>query len=541
MDRPPRQPPPRSLPAAAAAAALAQRAMGAARRVGWPALPRPQAPPPDVPPTPWQARVAAVAAAALVALAPPSVAASPPPSSLTALLASATGDALLGASKKADAAADALVGAAASLLPRGARDAGAAAAAAAAAEALLREVHDVVAQHYLDARGDGLDAAAWDAALESALAARPRDPPAARRAARAMLAFSLSDPYTRFLSPEEFRAMARYDVTGVGLNLGTGDDFSRRVGATAPRAPASSPAAPDAGVWVVGLVRGSPAAAAGVAQGDRVDAVDSAPVSARAAPVDVAQAIAAAGTPSGDRERELTLSVVKPGGGRVTASLRAPAARAAAPPASLSLAPAARGAPATATVRLDSFNARAASDVEAALGEAVERGAGRLVLDLRGNRGGLVAEGVAVASLFLPPGTPVAVTQGAKPDAERTLVAGGGGGGGGATPARARAAAASLPLVVLVDGRTASAAEIVAGALRDACRAPLAGGRTYGKGLIQSVYELGDSSGLVLTVGRYLTPTRVDIDRGGLSVDFGGVPGVGDADAVLAACRREKR
>ena len=48
-------------------------------------------------------------------------------------------------------------------------------------------------------------------------------------------------------------------------------------------------------------------------------------------------------------------------------------------------------------------------------------------------------------------------------------------------------------------------------------------------------------AGIVLTVGRYLTPTRVDIDRGGLAVDFGGVPGVGDADAVLAACRRAKR
>lgn len=71
----------------------------------------------------------------------------------------------------------------------------------------------------------------------------------------------------------------------------------------------------------------------------------------------------------------------------------------------------------------------------------------------------------------------------------------------------------SAPLLVLVNSHTASASEIVAGALHDNCRAVLAGGRTYGKGLIQSVYELSDGSGLVITVGKYLTPRGTDIDR----------------------------
>lgn len=69
------------------------------------------------------------------------------------------------------------------------------------------------------------------------------------------------------------------------------------------------------------------------------------------------------------------------------------------------------------------------------------------------------------------------------------------------------------PLTVLVNEHTASASEIVAGALQDNCRAVLAGGRTYGKGLIQSVYELSDGSGLIITVGKYLTPSGNDIDR----------------------------
>ena len=74
--------------------------------------------------------------------------------------------------------------------------------------------------------------------------------------------------------------------------------------------------------------------------------------------------------------------------------------------------------------------------------------------------------------------------------------------------------------MLLVNGSTASAAEIVSGALRDNCRAALVGERTYGKGLIQSVYELSDGSALVITVGRYITPAGTDIDREGISPDY---------------------
>ena len=92
------------------------------------------------------------------------------------------------------------------------------------------------------------------------------------------------------------------------------------------------------------------------------------------------------------------------------------------------------------------------------------------------------------------------------------------------------------PLTVLVNQHTASASEILAGALKDNCRAVLVGSRTYGKGLIQSVYELSDSSGLVLTVGRYRTPALVDIDREGIQPDFGRMPGRQEAAARLKAC-----
>lgn len=94
-----------------------------------------------------------------------------------------------------------------------------------------------------------------------------------------------------------------------------------------------------------------------------------------------------------------------------------------------------------------------------------------------------------------------------------------------------------LPVTVLVNDRTASASEILAGALQDNCRAVLAGGRTYGKGLIQSVYELADSSGMVVTVGKYLTPSGSDIDKLGILPDFRNQPTRGEAVSRLAACR----
>ena len=92
------------------------------------------------------------------------------------------------------------------------------------------------------------------------------------------------------------------------------------------------------------------------------------------------------------------------------------------------------------------------------------------------------------------------------------------------------------PGVRLSPGRSASASEILTGALKDNCRATVAGSRTYGKGLIQSVYELSDGSGLVLTVGKYVTPGLNDIDRQGIQPDFAMFPGFAKAQEELSAC-----
>ena len=116
-----------------------------------------------------------------------------------------------------------------------------------------------------------------------------------------------------------------------------------------------------------------------------------------------------------------------------------------------------------------------------------------VVLDLRGNRGGLLGQAVAVASAFLAEGV-VAQTGGRHPDAARTYVSAG--------PDLAR----GVPLVVLVDGRTASAAEIVAAALSDRGRGVVVGSATTGKGLIQAVVPLPNGGELLVTWSRVLAP-----------------------------------
>lgn len=408
------------------------------------------------------------------------------------------------------------------------------------AAALVQEVWETVDSNFLDARGAGFNHASWNAFRDETLAHPPRDLPAARTMARKLVS-RLRDPYSRFLDVSEFGAMAKYDVSGVGLNLGTADELERKTTLAIPdgRAPEGG------GIWVVGLIRGLPAAAAGIEQGDQLLELEGLGLAERT-PFEVASLLAGQdgalpgvfGWENAAPPPPLTLKVRKLSGAEAMLSLPRPTR---APQPSPVSSTAAHGG-GDAVIRLRSFTARAQRDVAEALrelglddassgsGNGNESGGGRggrrLVLDLRGNRGGLVSEGAEVARLFLGGEAPVVRTMGRAATAPAPRAAG------------VQPAVSSAPLAVLVDGHTASAAEIAAGALRDNCRAVLVGpGRTYGKGLIQSVYELSDGSGLVLTVGKYLTPAGTDIDRQGLVPDFASLPTPRQAAATLDACR----
>ena len=152
------------------------------------------------------------------------------------------------------------------------------------------------------------------------------------------------------------------------------------------------------------------------------------------------------------------------------------------------------------------FSERSADEMLQAIQELQAAGADRFILDLRGNPGGLVDTAVAVTDLWLDEGTVLI---------ERKA-------GGEERIFRSQAGDVSqgAPLVVLVDGGTASASEIVAGALRDRGRASLVGQQTFGKGSVQLVHDLVDQSSLHVTTARWFTPDENAIDGVGLTPDI---------------------
>lgn len=157
-------------------------------------------------------------------------------------------------------------------------------------------------------------------------------------------------------------------------------------------------------------------------------------------------------------------------------------------------------------VRLRAFDSRVAATLRDTLDSLATQGMSSLILDLRNNGGGLLTAAIDVSSLFLPPGTPVVELRGRIPS-QNTMF-----------NAHTNEMHYTQPLVILVNGNSASAAEIVAGALHDNDRALLIGSSTFGKGSVQSVVPLGrDDAALRLTTARYYTPAGTSIHEKGIS------------------------
>lgn len=156
-------------------------------------------------------------------------------------------------------------------------------------------------------------------------------------------------------------------------------------------------------------------------------------------------------------------------------------------------------------IRLGEFNSQASSQVSNAVKQLEKKGATSLILDLRENPGGLIKEAVNTASLFVDKGT--IVTTKSRKNKNQTFSATGN-------------KITNLPLVVLIDENSASASEIVSGALQDYKRATLVGAKSYGKGSVQAQYQLIDGSAILLTVEHYFTPHNQDINGKGLTPDI---------------------
>ena len=156
-------------------------------------------------------------------------------------------------------------------------------------------------------------------------------------------------------------------------------------------------------------------------------------------------------------------------------------------------------------IRITQFNEPTADDLQAALEELQEEGVQALVLDLRNNPGGLLSSAQEVVQKFLPRGEMIVYTQG-RDDRQKSVLR-----------ARGRERFLDIHLAILVNGGSASASEIVAGALQDHRRAILVGEKTFGKGSVQSVIGLDDGSAIRLTTAKYYTPSKRVIHEHGIT------------------------
>jgi carboxyl-terminal processing protease len=286
---------------------------------------------------------------------------------------------------------------------------------------------------------------------------------------------SLRDPYTDYLDPDELEALRALNdgaYYGVGLQV----------------------ARSGAGIVITRVYEDSPAERAGIRAGDRLVSVEGRPVAGR---VDTAVARI-----RGPVDTTVRLGVRRDGGPVRQYELERERIRI---PSVDSRAEDVAGER-VGYLRLARFTRGSADALRDAVDALREKGATSLVLDLREDPGGLVDEAVGVAGVFLPDDSEVVVTEGLH--SPRKVFRSDG-----------DPAAGGLPLVVLVNRGSASASEIVAGALRDADRAELVGERTFGKALVQSTRPLRDGGALKLTTARYLTPDGFDLAVRGLPPD----------------------
>lgn len=288
----------------------------------------------------------------------------------------------------------------------------------------------------------------------------------------------LEDPYTRLLPPAQYRSLQTStagELTGVGLQISKDEQ--------------------PGWLRVIAPIEGSPAEEAGIQPQDIVIEID------------------------GIATTDLTLDEAAarmrgPQGTTVMLQLRRPDETA---PRQVSLTrdvitlnPVVAALKLTANglqvgyLRLSQFNGNAVNKLAEAIRDLADQGAAGYLLDLRNNPGGLLQAGIEIARLWLPQGTIVYTVnrQGILDSFEAF-----------------GQAITDAPLVVLVNEGTASASEILAGALQDNGRANLVGSTTFGKGLIQSLFDLSDGAGLAVTVAKYETPAHHDINKLGITPD----------------------
>ena len=309
---------------------------------------------------------------------------------------------------------------------------------------------------------------------------------------------SLNDRFSAYLDPNQYKIFKRGQnphFSGIGLDV----VFSPK------------------GLLATRVFPGSPAKQAGIQVGDTIVSVNGKSLAGKNVSASVALVTGPPGSP-------VTVGVRQRNGATRVITVKRATINVPSVVAKLVKAPNGRK---IGVVALSGFVQGAGAQVASATRTMLKRGATGIVLDLRDNGGGLLDEGVAVASVFIPSGR-IVTTRGRHRPTQAYDATGG-------------AISTSVPVVVLVNRNTASASEIVAGAVQDRHRGTVVGTRTFGKGVFQEITNLSNGGALDITVGEFFTPSGRNLGGGGVRTGAGVAPNLnvpqsrGAAAALSAA------
>ena len=339
---------------------------------------------------------------------------------------------------------------------------------------VMDQAWQIVFRDYLDTTGK-YTVEQWRKLRRDLLARSYGSPKEAYEAIRGMLG-TLDDPYTRFLDPREFKEMqidTSGELSGVGIQLSLDKQSKELV--------------------VVSPIEGSPASKAGVQPKDVIVSIDGKSTKGMSTEDAVRMIRGRSGT-------QVKL-VLRRKGELIDVPLTRELIELHAVEHQVNSSGDGRK---VGYIRLRQFNANAAKDMRAAVKDLEGKGVDGYVLDLRSNPGGLLVASIEIARQWLNEGIIVSTkTRDGIQDVKRAT----------------GRALTTKPLVVLVNEGSASASEILSGALQDNHRAVLVGQKTFGKGLVQSVRGLSDGSGMTVTIAKYLTPSNRDIHKHGIDPD----------------------
>ena len=340
---------------------------------------------------------------------------------------------------------------------------------------VIDHVWQIIYRDFLDSDGN-FNKPSWIKLRKDLLSKRYPDSQAAYKEIRDMLA-KLNDPYTRFLDPKQFNEMridTSGELTGVGIQIIKDAETNDLI--------------------IVSPIDDSPAAKAGIKAKDKIVSIDD--ISAKGLAIEDAVKLI-----RGKRGTKVNLGILRNGKILNKILLREKIEI----KSVLSKINKSKEGILVGYIRIKQFNANASKDMKRTLIDLENKNVSGYILDLRSNPGGLLDSSIEISRQFINKG--IIVSTLSKNGFKEVKKANG-------------SAITDKPLVLLVNEGSASASEIVSGAIRDNKRGKLVGKKTFGKGLVQSMRTLIDGSGLTVTVAKYLTPNGTDINKFGITPDI---------------------